>query len=257
MDKKKITVVTGASGGFGKAFVELLLSEDAGEIWAVARSEEKLERLASEYGDRVKPLPMDLSERGSIDALREKLEREKADVKYLVNNAGFAKFAAYDDISVNESLNMIDLNVSAVVALTLTCLPHMSGGARIINVASQASFFPLPYMNIYAATKAFVKNYTRALNVELKDRKISATAVCPGWMDTGLFDRGNVGAEKGVTNFSHMKSPETVAKKALKDAKKGKDVSVCGSYVKFTHFLSKIIPQKTMMKLWLKQQKIK
>ena len=84
---------------------------------------------------------------------------------------------------------MIDLNIRALVAMGLICLPYMPKGAHLINIASQASFFPLPYQNIYSSTKAFVRHYTRALNVELKDKGVSATAVCPGWISTGLFER--------------------------------------------------------------------
>lgn len=175
-------------------------------------------------------------------------------IKYLINNAGFAKFCSYDDITIEESLNMIDLNISAVVALGLICIPYMEKGSHIINIASQASFFPLPYQNIYSSTKAFVRNYTRALNVELQEKQITATAVCPGWMKTELFDRGIVGAKKSTNKFSGMVTPDVVAKKALDDARKGKDISVYGIYVKFTHLLSKLTPQKMMMKIWLMQQ---
>ena len=132
----------------------------------------------------------------------------------------------------------------------------MDHGSHMINIASQASFFPLPYQNIYSSTKAFVRNYTRALNVELKDKGIHATAVCPGWMKTGLFDRGVIGAQKGTNHFSGMVTPDVVAAKALRDAKKENDISVYGLYVKTTHLLSKFIPQKLMMKVWLRQQKI-
>lgn len=183
--------------------------------------------------------------------------KNNAEVKYLVNNAGFAKFCSYDDISIDESLNMIDLNISALVALGLTCIPYMQNGSYIINIASQASFFPLPYQNIYSSTKAFVRNYTRALNVELKEKGIHAVAVCPGWMKTGLFERGVIGAKKGTNNFFGMVTPDVVAAKALKDAERGKDISVYGLYVKSTHLLSKLMPQRMMMKVWLGQQKIK
>lgn len=255
--RKQIAVVTGANGGLGKEFVKLLAADpEIEEIWAIARNQEKLEQSALELGAKIRIFSMDLTARENTKHIAEELEKSGVTVKYLVNNAGFAKFCSYDDISVEESLNMIDLNISAVVALGLVCIPHMERGSHMINIASQASFFPLPYQNIYSSTKAFVRNYTRALNVELKEKGISATAVCPGWMKTGLFDRSLIGAKKGTHNFSGMVMPDVVAKKALLDAGKGKDLSVYGLYVKSTHLLSKITPQRLMMKIWLSQQGI-
>lgn len=258
MSKKSIAIVTGANGGLGKEFVKLLLQEEnISEIWAIARNEEKLKQLINEFGSKVRTFSVDLSDRTNYNKIEEQLKQNDVTVQYLINNAGFAKFCSYDDISIDESLNMIDLNISAVVAIGLICIPYMSKDSYIINIASQASFFPLPYQNIYSSTKAFVRNYTRALNVELKEKGIHAIAVCPGWMKTGLFDRGVIGAKKGTSNFSGMVTPDVVAAKALRDAKKGKDISVYGLYVKSTHLLSKLMPQKMMMKVWLLQQKIK
>jgi hypothetical protein len=195
-NKKQIAIITGASSGMGREFVKLLMREkNLDEIWVIARSEERLQKLAYEYGSKIRTISMDLTKRDHLKQFQEILQQEAATVKYLINNAGFAKFCSYDDISVEESLNMIDLNIGAVVAMGLLCIPYMKRGGRIINIASQASFQPLPYLNIYSATKAFVRNYTRALNVELRDKGIKATAVCPGWMKTGLFERGSIGAK--------------------------------------------------------------
>ena len=90
---------------------------------------------------------------------------------------------------------------------------------------------------------------------ELKDKGIAATAVCPGWMKTGLIDKGLIGAKKATKNFAGMVTPDVVAKKAISDADKGKDISVYSAYVKMCHLVAKILPQKVMMKLWLIQQK--
>lgn len=254
MDKRKIAVVTGAAGGFGREFVKLMLEEDVDEIWAIGRNEEKLQALATEFGAKIKPMKTDLSQKESFCLLESALDAS-CEVKYVINNAGYGKFCAWDELGWEASLSMTDVNINAVVAVGLICLPHMEKGGAIINIASQASFFPLPFMNIYAASKAFVRNYTRALNVELKEKGISATAVCPGWMKTGFFDCAQMGAKKSVNNFFGIVTPEAVARKALKDAKNGKDISVYGAFVKLTHFLSKLAPQKTAMKIWMKLQK--
>ncbi len=255
---KNIAIVTGASGGLGREFVKQILEMGkVDEIIAMARSKDKLDALAEEFGDKVKSYPIDLSDVEAIKKFGEHLAEEKPSVSMLVNNAGFAKFCDYDDISLDESINMINLNVSGVVAMGLVCIPFMPKGAHIINIASQASFQPLPYQNIYSSTKSFVRNYSRALNVELREKGIKVTAVCPGWIKTPLFDRGLIGAKKAASNFSNMSLPDAVAKKALKDALAGKDMSVYSFYVKLCHLVAKILPQKMMMKVWLKQQKLK
>ena len=255
---KTIAIVTGASGGLGREFVKLLSKEKKlSEIWVVARNAQKLQQLAEEFGTKIRPIAKDLSDNVQRKELSAMIAEERAAIQYLINNAGYSKFCSYDDLSVEESINMINLNISAVVALGLYCIPYMKPGSHIINIASQASFQPLPYQNIYSSTKAFVRNYTRALNVELKDRRITATAVCPGWIDTGLYERGLIGAKKAASNFAGMVQPDVVAARAMRDARRGKDISVYGAHVKGAHFASKLLPQKVMMKLWLKQQHLK
>ena len=254
---KNIAIVTGASGGLGREFVKQILeTQKVDEVIAIARNKEKLDMLSSEFGDKVKPYPMDLSNVESIKAFGEYLKGEEVKISLLVNNAGFAKFCSYDDITLDESINMINLNISGVVAMGLVCIPYIPEGGHIINIASQASFQPLPYQNIYSSTKSFVRNYSRALNVELREKKICVTAVCPGWIKTPLFDRGLIGAKKAASNFSNMSMPEDVARKALHDAMRGKDMSVYSFYVKLCHAVAKILPQRMMIKIWLKQQKL-
>lgn len=255
MNNKSIAIVTGANGGFGKEFVRIIANEnEVDEIWAIARNKEKLERLKEEFGEKIMTFSKDLSELEQVKSFEEILKCENVKVKYLINNAGYAKFCSYEDLSVDESVNMINLNINGLVAMGLICIPYMDKGSHILNIASQASFQPLPYQNIYSSTKAFVRNYTRALNVELKAIGITATAVCPGWMKTGLYDRGIINAKKATNNFFGMVEPDVVARKAIKDAKKNKDISVYGLLAKFCHMMAKFLPQRAMMKIWLKQQ---
>ena len=152
---------------------------------------------------------------------------------------------------------MIDLNISALVALCLFCVEHMERGGCIINIASQAAFQPLPYQNLYSSTKAFVHNYTRALNVELKEKGIRAIAVCPGWMKTGLYDRAFINARKGTRRFPGMVQPGIVAQKAMRDVQRGRDLSVFGLYAKLGHSAAKLLPQRTVMRLWLLEQHLR
>ena len=160
---KNTAIVTGASSGLGKEFVKLLINDKSiDEIFVIARSKDKLENLKSDYGNKIKPYPMDLSNTNNIKSFGKILEQEDVNIKLLINNAGFAKFCSYDDISMDETINMINLNISGVVAMGLVCIPFMSKNSHIINIASQAAFQPVPYQNVYSSTKSFVKNYSRA-----------------------------------------------------------------------------------------------
>lgn len=253
---KNIAIVTGASSGLGREFVKLLRKEKSlDEIWAIAREEKKLQKLQKKFGEKVKIFAIDLSNLDSIIEFGKMVIRKKPNIRYLVNNAGYAKFCSYSDLTVRETINMVDVNCSAPIAMTLVSLPYMKKGSHILNISSQASFQPLPYLNVYSSTKAFLRNYTRALNVELKRKGVSATAVCPGWMSTRLYERAKIGAQKTVNNFSGMVSPDKVAKKALQDARSSKDMSVYGGYTKASHLAAKVLPQKIMMKLWKIQQR--
>ena len=254
---KKIAIITGASTGLGREFVRILKEKkDIDEVWAIARHRDKLDKLRRQMGAKVIPISLDLSRSALIEEFGHRPAQSSVEIRYLVNNAGYAKFCSYGDLSVADSLNMIDLNIGGVVAMGLTCIPYMPAGSHIINIASQAAFQPLPYQNLYSSTKAFVRNYTRALHVELKDRGISATAVCPGWLKTDLYDRANIGAAKATSNFFGMTAPDKIARKAVADADKGKDLSIYGLYVNFCHIGAKLLPQRAVMKIWLRQQRI-
>lgn len=252
---KTIAVITGASSGIGKQFVKLLRKEQGiDEIWAIARDEQKLRELKKKAGRKIRTYSLDLSKASSIAEYERILKEESTRIKYLVNSAGYAKFCSYQDLSIQETVNMIDLNCSGVVSMSLASIPYMEKGSHIINIASQAAFQPLPYQNVYSSTKAFVRNYSRALNVELKGTGISVTAVCPGWVRTALYDRAIIGADKATTKFVGMVTPDQVAAKALHDAKRNRDISVYGIHTKLAHVATKVLPQRMVMKIWLMQQ---
>ena len=118
------------------------------------------------------------------------METEKPDIRMLVNAAGFGKSGNAEDIRRKEAgcqSRMIDLNCRALTEMTFVCLPYMSAGSRILNIASAAAFCPQPGFAVYAATKAYVLSFSRALGEEVKNRRIYVTAVCPGPVDTEFF----------------------------------------------------------------------
>lgn len=254
---KNIIVVTGASSGMGKDFVKQIeAKEKVDEIWVLARREDRLIELSKELQTKIVPIAIDLSNMEQIKVYKQKLEEECPNVVVLANCSGFGKFDHFENIPLETELNMIDLNVKAVVSMISYTIPYMTRGAKIINIASCSAFQPIPYVNIYASTKAFLLHYSRALNVELKYKGISVTAVCPFWTKTEFFDRAvNKEKKEVVIKYSVIYDSQKVVAKAIKDAYKGKDVSVYGGKNNFQRMLVKMLPHKLVMKIWCNQQK--
>ena len=251
---KRISVITGASSGMGRDFAKMLdMIEECDEIWVIARRKEKLEELKSHNGKVFRASELDLSKNESVIEYKNLLEGEEVQVVALVNAAGFGKFGKFEDIPLEEQMNMIDLNCKALMAVTYLTLPYMPQGSRVYQVGSQSAFQPVPYMATYAATKAFVLSFSRALNKELAKRKIRVIAVCPGWVKTEFFDRAV--RDDTITYYSKYYSSQRVVSKAVKDMYRGKDVSVCGGLINWQRFLAKVLPHKTVMNIWCRQQK--
>lgn len=249
---KDIAIITGATGGIGQVFVRELAYEELDEIWVIGRNQERLNSLKNQYGDKIITVCKDLTKTADIISLLDLLKEQQPSVKWLINNAGTAKMARSTEFSISEITQTIDLNCKAPTLLINFCFPFMSKGSKILNVSSASAFQPVPYINLYASTKAFERSYSRALNAELKAFGITVTAVCPSWVDTNMLSKEIKGKK---VRFPGIVSPEKVVKKALKDAKKGKDMSVCSSYVKCQHLNVKLLPQKLTMKIWLQSIK--
>ncbi len=256
MKKKRIAVVTGASSGMGREFVmQLDIERKYDEIWLIARRKERLESMAVEISSPVRVLALDLCREEDIAQYKALLEAEKPRVSVLVNAAGFGKFRAFTELTLEEQLAMIDLNDKAMVAITYLTLPYMREGGCIYQLGSLSSFQPVPYINVYGASKAFVLSFSRALNKELQKQKrgIRVMAVCPGWVKTDFFDRAVV--DDTITYYNRYYTAEEVVAKAMKDMKKGKDVSVCGFPVRTQVWATKHLPHGIVMEIWCRQQK--
>ena len=248
----KIAVVTGASSGMGREFVlQLDKAEQFDEIWVIARRKERLEALASEVRAKLRAVSLDLTKEESIEEYRKMLENPTVSV--LVNGSGFGKFRKFEETSLKDCCDMIDLNTKALMAVTYVTLPFMKEGGRIYQIGSLSSFQPVPYIGVYGASKAFVLSFSRALNVELKQRGIRSMAVCPGWVATEFFDHAV--SDDSVTYYNKIYQPDDVVRTALRDMKKGKDVSVHGFRVRAQVLGAKLLPHKLVMKIWMKQQK--
>ena len=150
---------------------------------------------------------------------------------------------------------MIDLNCKSLVAMTQLTLPYLQKGSRILQVDSLSAFQPVPYLNVYAATKGFVLRYSQGLGAELKDRGIQVMAFCPGWVKTEFFDHAEQTSNTAVTYFNKTFTAEEVVRAGLRDLRKGKTVSVPSWQNKLQTLLVKFAPTRIVMWVWLKQQK--
>lgn len=245
--KKRIAIVTGASGGIGQEFTKLMGREGLDEIWVIARGAAKLEALKAQLGERIRVVPMDLTSVSEIKRLESMLAEQQPELTYLINNAGMLKMGTVEDFSVEEISAMVDLNSKSMALMCKICRPYLASGSRIINVASASAFLPLPYLNIYAASKAFARNYSRALGAELKGTGITVTAVCPGWVDTALVPTSYHGKKLKLLG---MVKPAPVAAKALSAAKQGKDICVYPFSFRLMHAAAKLCPQRLAMAIW-------
>ena len=249
----KTAIVTGASSGLGRQFVQLLdRTEQLDEIWVIARRKDRLAALESGVKTKLRAIPLDLTEKDSFRELDKIFEEEKPDVRVLINAAGFGKIGSYRDISRADCEGMIDLNCRAAVAMTQTALPYMHKGARILEICSTSAFQPFQFLNVYAATKAFLYRYSRALRVELFGRGIKVTAVCPYWIKDTEF----IGTAQKTKNSSYIRHfplasrEKTIARMALTDSRLGFAVSTPGVVCTLHRIVAKFIPSELMMGMW-------
>ena len=195
---------------------------------------------------------VDLTRPEALDRLEALLQQARPEVRILVNAAGFGKAGSYGDVGRRESAAMIDLNCRAAVAVTQICLPHMGAGGRILQICSTSAFQPFPYLNVYAASKAFLYRYSRALRVELFPRKIQVTAVCPYWIrDTEFIPIAQQSDQRqAIRHFPLASTKRGVVRRSLLDSRLGLPVSTPGPVCTLHRIAAKFIPSELMMGLW-------
>lgn len=248
-----IAIVTGASSGLGREFVlQIDAKEQVDEIWAIARRGDRLQELAALVKTPVRVIPLDLARDESCEKLNALLKAQKPDIRLLVNNAGFGRMGSYAEISSQDNDGMIDLNCKALVRMTVLCLPYMARGARVLEICSSSAYQPLPHLNVYAASKAFVLRYSRALWWEVLGRGIHVTAACPYWIkDTEFIGKTKEGANSAaVRRFPLASKPRSVASLALLGSRLNLPVASCGPVSLVQRVCAKFIPHIVVDAVW-------
>lgn len=244
-----IAIITGASSGLGLEFYKEIQKEELDEVFIIARREDKLREHMEKFGKLpTRIIPMDITLKENIQRLKEILDNEDINVKFLINNAGFGAFGSVLESDYSTQGAMVDLNVRALTEITSIVLKHMNEKSYIINVCSIASFVPNAYLTVYSSTKAYVMSFSRGLRQELKKRKINVTALCPGPMATEFLEVA--GIDKGVSKmFDTLPTtkPSLAAKGAIKATKKGRAVYTPRILFKVYRVLAKLLPHSLLI----------
>lgn len=245
-------LVTGASSGIGKEMAKYLSSKGY-DLILVSRDEKRLENLQSELKTNSKVIAMDLSKQENVLSLCDQIKDENIDI--LINDAGFGAFGNFYETNLENEINMIETNITALHILTKFCLKNMRNKnyGYILNVSSIASFEPGPLMATYYATKAYVTSLSRAISKELQKEKskVQVSVLCPGPVNTNF---NNVA---GVKFSIKPISSEYVAKYAIDKLLKGKRTIIPGKVSKCLHLMAKIAPSNLAMEVAYYNQKKK
>ena len=236
--QNKTILITGASSGIGLEFANQL-NEFGAKLIITARNKDKLNELAENYqGATV--IPGDLSDKTFPSQLYNEIQSKGLDVDILINNAGFGSIGKLLKSDLETYERMVQVNITALTQLSHLFISDMveKGNGGIINVASVAAFQPVPYMNVYSATKAYVKSFSLALHEEYKDKGIVVTAVCPGYTKTNFQNAANMSSDAvGIKML-----PEDVVRQSLIAHKNGKNLVINGVINKIMAHSNRFLP---------------
>ena len=255
----KTALITGASSGIGKELARIHASK-GGNVVLVARRGAELESLRSELEDKYKVdvsiFQQDLSKEGAANNVYEFCKEKNIEIEYLMNNAGFGGHGNFVDRPLDKDVEMIHLNIQALVELSHLFLQDMKKrkAGKILNTASTAGYLPGPLQATYFATKAFVVSFTKGISHELKPHGITVTALCPGPVKTEFE------FVAGMGNGDMFKNGATAYSTALKGYNammKGKRICISDVGLNFMiKFLLPVIPDSILLRVIQKMQTI-
>ena len=244
--KDKTILITGASSGIGEAFAKRLDQLGANLI-LTARSENKLISLAETMHNAI-VISGDLSNPDFPKKLYQQVKERGQIVDILINNAGFGFSGLFLESSIDNYQDMLNVNVNSLTQLTHLFLADMvdRGAGGIINISSLASYQPMPYFAIYAATKSYVTSFTIAIYEEYKEKGINVLGVCPGYTKTN-FNKRALMSSKPVAGYSM--SAEAVVEESLKSYLKGKPIIINGFTNRFVKRFMSLLPSSVALKM--------
>ena len=244
--KNKTILITGASSGIGETFANTLDKLGANLI-LTARSKDKLLSMSEKMNNAV-VISGDLSNDTFPKELYDTVKEKGLIVDILINNAGFGYSGKFLDTSMQNYEEMINVNICSLTHLTHLFLKDMiiNNNGGIINISSLASFQPIPYFSIYAATKAFVTSFTLSLYEEYRDKGVRVLGVCPGYTKTNFNKRAQMSSQPVA---GYLMSSQEVVNESLKAYQKGKFIIINGRVNRFAKLFTSLIPRKWSLKM--------
>jgi hypothetical protein len=254
-------VITGATEGIGRALAEEF-ARDGHALVLVARNSAKLAQTADElaraHGVEVKVTAQDLSTPEGCAGVEQAVHRFGFYAEYLINNAGIMSSGFFQDEDPATVRRIVDLNVRAMVDLTMRFLPGMLARSRggVLNVSSMMGYMPVPYQATYAASKAFILSFSKALAYETKGTGVKVSVVAPGVVSTGLHDKAGSQNSRYLLWFPAA-TPEAVAQKAYRRFKRGWSVTMMGIVNPLGAFVRRFTPDFALIPLmgWFFRQR--
>ena len=252
-------LVTGASKGIGKA-IAVELASRGHHLLLISRSGDVLKELAADiknkYAVEVLWFQADLSNENGVKEVLDWCNQNLYQINILVNNAGYGLSGRFDEMPLPDQLNMMQLNMNCLVQLCYLFLPQLKQQQQsyILNIASSSAYQALPLMAVYAASKSFVLQFSRALTLELKKTSVSVTCISPGATDTDFVKRASI-KEKALKAAKKVNmTPAAVAKIAVDSMYSKKTEIITGFINKAGAFLVWLLPktlaEKTAMKIY-------
>ncbi|WP_426489590.1 SDR family NAD(P)-dependent oxidoreductase [Hymenobacter sp. 102] len=243
----KTALITGASRGIGRAMA-LELARLGYDVLLTARSENQLHEVTAEarkLGRAAQALPLDLAAPGAAEQLASWATAQTTELAVLVNNAGYGLWGRFEELSLAEQQNMLQLNLHLPVALTHALLPVLrrQPKAYILNVASTAAYQAVPTLTLYAASKAFLLSFSRGLRYELRDTAVSVTCLSPGATTTDFAGRAGMNAELQATANKVSMTPTQVAQAGIAALLAGEAELIPGALNKVSATLTSFVPK--------------
>lgn len=254
-------LITGASKGIGRS-IAISLAKRKYNLLLVARSAPELAalklELSNQYSISVEVYAMDLSIQGAAKRVAEWCSDNAFPVSILVNNAGFGVWGKFDSLPINEQLNMLQLNVTALTELTYHLLPLLKRNQQgyVLNVSSTAAYQAVPTLAMYAASKAYVLSFSRAIRYELKDTSVSVTCISPGPVGTGFAERAGLSVINDIAEKFNMDA-NVVAEIGVKAMFNKKAEVIPGFTNIISAYANRILPKSLIEKITAGIYKIK